>query len=48
MNTSGSGGATSFLTTPVDWYLSSLIGLDSTFHPPSMAMLNAAAAEPPA
>ena len=48
MNTSGFGEAISLFTAPADWYLSSLIGLDNTFHPASMAMLKAAAAEPPA
>lgn len=48
MNTSGFGEAISLFTAPADWYLSSLIGLDHTFHPASMAMLKAAAAEPPA
>ena len=48
MNTSGFGEAISLFTAPADWYLSSLIGLDNTFHPASMAMLKATAAEPPA
>ena len=48
MNTSGFGEAISLFTAPADWYLASLIGLDNTFHPASMAMLKAAAAEPPA
>jgi glycerol-1-phosphate dehydrogenase [NAD(P)+] len=48
MNTSGFGEAISLFTAPADWYLSSLLGLDNTFHPASMAMLKAAAAEPPA
>ncbi len=47
MNTSGFGEAISLFTAPADWYLSSLVGLDTTFHPASMAMLKAAAAEPP-
>ena len=48
MNTSGFGEAISLFTAPADWYLSFQIGLDNTFHPASMAMLKAAAAEPPA
>ena len=48
LNTSGFGEAISLFTAPADWYLSFLIGLDHTFHPASMAMLKAAAAEPPA
>ncbi len=47
LNTSGFGEAISLFTAPADWYLSSLIGLDGTFHPASMLMLTAAAAEPP-
>ncbi|MCB1378123.1 MAG: iron-containing alcohol dehydrogenase [Alphaproteobacteria bacterium] len=47
LNTSGFGEAISLFTAPADWYLSHLIGLDHTFHPASMAMLKAAAAEPP-
>ncbi len=48
MNTAGFGEAISLFTAPADWYLSNLVGLDRTFHPASMAMLRAAAAEPPA
>jgi glycerol-1-phosphate dehydrogenase [NAD(P)+] len=47
LNTSGFGEAISLFTAPADWYLANLVGLDSTFHPASMAMLKAAAAEPP-
>ena len=47
MNTSGFGEAISLFTAPADWYLSSLAGLDHTYHPASMAMLKAAAAVPP-
>ncbi len=47
MNTAGFGEAISLFTAPADWYLSFLLGLDSTFHPASLAMLQAAAAEPP-
>jgi glycerol-1-phosphate dehydrogenase [NAD(P)+] len=47
MNTAGFGEAISLFTAPADWYLSFLLGLDSTFHPASFAMLQAAAAEPP-
>jgi glycerol-1-phosphate dehydrogenase [NAD(P)+] len=47
LNTAGFGEAISLFTAPADWYLSFLVGLDSTFHPASMAMLRAAAAEPP-
>ena len=48
MNTAGFGEAISLFTAPADWYLSHLLGLDTTFHPASLAMLQAAAAEPPA
>jgi glycerol-1-phosphate dehydrogenase [NAD(P)+] len=48
LNTSGFGEAISLFTAPADWYLSSLLGLDTTFHPAALAMLQAAAAEPPA
>jgi glycerol-1-phosphate dehydrogenase [NAD(P)+] len=47
LNTAGFGEAISLFTAPADWYLSSLLGLDSTFHPAALAMLQAAAAEPP-
>ena len=47
MNTAGFGEAISLFTAPADWYLSSLVGLDHTFHPASMAVLGAAAAVPP-
>ena len=47
MNTSGFGEAISLFTAPADWYLSSLVGLDNTFHPASMSLLKAAAAVPP-
>jgi glycerol-1-phosphate dehydrogenase [NAD(P)+] len=47
LNTSGFGEAISLFTAPADWYLANLVGLDTTFHPASMAMLRAAAAEPP-
>lgn len=47
MNTAGFGEAISLFTAPADWYLSYLLGLDRTFHPASLAMLQAAAAEPP-
>jgi glycerol-1-phosphate dehydrogenase [NAD(P)+] len=47
MNAAGFGEAISLFTAPADWYLSSLAGLDSTFHPASMAMLKAAAVVPP-
>ena len=47
MNAAGFGEAISLFTAPADWYLSSLAGLDHTFHPASMAMLKAAAAVPP-
>lgn len=47
LNTSGFGEAISLFTAPADWYLSNLLGLDNTFHPASMALLKAAAAEPP-
>lgn len=47
MNTAGFGEAISLFTAPADWYLSYLLGLDHTFHPASLAMLQAAAAEPP-
>jgi glycerol-1-phosphate dehydrogenase [NAD(P)+] len=47
MNTAGFGEAISLFTAPADWYLSFLLGLDHTFHPASLAMLQAAAAEPP-
>lgn len=47
MNAAGFGEAISLFTAPADWYLSFLAGLDHTFHPASMAMLQAAAAVPP-
>lgn len=47
LNTSGFGEAISLFTAPADWYLANLTGLDKTFHPASMALLKAAAAEPP-
>jgi glycerol-1-phosphate dehydrogenase [NAD(P)+] len=47
LNTSGFGEAISLFTAPADWYLANLLGLDNTFHPASMALLKAAAAEPP-
>lgn len=47
LNTAGFGEAISLFTAPADWYLSSLLGLDNTFHPAALAMLQAAAAEPP-
>jgi glycerol-1-phosphate dehydrogenase [NAD(P)+] len=47
LNTAGFGEAISLFTAPADWYLSHLLGLDHTFHPASLAMLQAAAAEPP-
>ncbi len=47
LNTSGFGEAISLFTAPADWYLANLVGLDTTFHPASMALLKAAAAEPP-
>jgi glycerol-1-phosphate dehydrogenase [NAD(P)+] len=47
LNTAGFGEAISLFTAPADWYLSFLLGLDQTFHPASLAMLKAAAAEPP-
>jgi len=47
LNTAGFGEAISLFTAPADWYLSSLLGLDSTFHPAALPMLQAAAAEPP-
>lgn len=47
LNTSGFGEAISLFTAPADWYLANLVGLDNTFHPASMALLKAAAAEPP-
>lgn len=48
LNTAGFGEAISLFTAPADWYLSSLLGLDGTFHPAALAMLQAAASEPPA
>lgn len=47
LNTSGFGEAISLFTAPADWYLANLVGLDNTFHPASMTLLKAAAAEPP-
>lgn len=47
MNIAGFGEALSLFTAPADWYLSHLLGLDKTFHPASMKMLRAAAAQPP-
>jgi glycerol-1-phosphate dehydrogenase [NAD(P)+] len=47
LNTSGFGEAISLFTAPADWYLANLVGLDTTFHPASMNLLKAAAAEPP-
>jgi glycerol-1-phosphate dehydrogenase [NAD(P)+] len=47
LNTAGFGEAISLFTAPADWYLANLVGLDNTFHPASMALLKAAAAEPP-
>lgn len=47
LNTSGFGEAISLFTAPADWYLANLVGLDNTFHPASMELLKAAAAEPP-
>jgi glycerol-1-phosphate dehydrogenase [NAD(P)+] len=47
LNTSGFGEAISLFTAPADWYLANLLGLDGTFHPASMTLLKAAAAEPP-
>ena len=47
MNSAGFGEAISLFTAPADWYLSFLLGLDHTFHPASLAMLQAAAEEPP-
>ncbi|MFO1033533.1 MAG: iron-containing alcohol dehydrogenase [Hyphomicrobiales bacterium] len=47
LNTSGFGEAISLFTAPADWYLANLTGLDTTFHPASMALLKAAAASPP-
>lgn len=47
LNTSGFGEAISLFTAPADWYLANLAGLDRTFHPASMDLLQTAAAEPP-
>lgn len=47
LNTSGFGEAISLFSAPADWYLANLVGLDTTFHPASMTLLKAAAAEPP-
>ncbi len=47
LNTSGFGEAISLFTAPADWCLANLVGLDTTFHPASMELLKAAAAEPP-
>lgn len=47
MNTAGFGEAVSLFTAPADWYLSFLLGLDNSFQPASLAMLQAVAAEPP-
>ena len=47
LNTSGYGEAISLFTAPADWFLANLVGLDNTFHPASMELLKAAAAEPP-
>ncbi len=47
LNMSGFGEALSLFTAPADWYLANLVGLDNTFHPASMNLLKAAAAEPP-
>lgn len=47
LNTSGFGEAISLFTAPADWFLANLVGLDATFHPASMELLKAAAAEPP-
>ena len=47
LNTSGFGEAISLFSAPADWYLANLVGLDNTFHPASMELLKAAAAEPP-
>ena len=47
LNTSGFGEAISLFTAPADWCLANLVGLDHTFHPASMELLKAAAAEPP-
>ncbi len=47
LNTSGFGEAISLFTAPADWCLANLVGLDNTFHPASMELLKAAAAEPP-
>jgi glycerol-1-phosphate dehydrogenase [NAD(P)+] len=47
LNTSGFGEAISLFTAPADWYLANLSGIDDTFHPASMNLLKAAAAEPP-
>jgi glycerol-1-phosphate dehydrogenase [NAD(P)+] len=47
LNTAGFGEAISLFTAPADWYLANLVGLDNTFHPASMELLKAAAAEPP-
>ena len=47
MNVAGLGEAISLFTAPADWYLSFLLGLDKTFHPASLTMLQSTAAEPP-
>ena len=47
LNTSGFGEAISLFTAAADWYLANLVGLYTTFHPASMELLKAAAAEPP-
>ena len=47
MNIAGFGEALSLFTAPADWYLSHVLGLDKTYHPASMTMLKAAAAQPP-
>jgi glycerol-1-phosphate dehydrogenase [NAD(P)+] len=47
LNASGFGEAVSLFTAPADWYLANLVGLDNSFHPASMELLKAAAAEPP-
>lgn len=46
MNMAGFGEAITLFTAPADWYLASLVGLDSTFHPAALDVLIAAGGSP--
>jgi len=46
MNMAGFGEAITLFTAPADWYLASLVGLDTTFHPAALDILIAAGGSP--